>query len=293
MSSSPSVFTISVNGRWSHAPRLLMRSRSRTLFPAPSCLSVMSGPTGRVGRTWCLAQSSTSWSSFAKRVRRFLSCSHGGESMHNGRPFTPAHCDFVQFQAHLPKDSLVQIEVWAPRSRNGLCNPLPSACWGHGSVQWSRLQAWPLRVLKALGPREWLVGTESPPPEGWLRPCSPSQFSSAAGLCMSSRQDRGLRCPLPHSSLILPLALPPLTLSKSMMRGWITCGRIRAMARPVLIRRPPHLCRSALYLRTPPSPPSSSLRTTACRSWRLLLQVSSKVKRHRPSSPRPIGSRST
>ena len=38
----------------------------------------------------------------------------------------------------------------------------------HAIHQWSVLQKWPVKVIKALTPGEWLIGSASPPPEGWL-----------------------------------------------------------------------------------------------------------------------------
>ena len=46
--------------------------------------------------------------------------------------------------------------------------PVPAGANEKAILEWATLQAWPLKVLKALGPREWLVGASSPPPDGWM-----------------------------------------------------------------------------------------------------------------------------
>ena len=48
-----------------------------------------------------------------------------------------------------------------------LC-PVPAGATEQALHQWSRLQSWPIKVLKALGPREWLIGAAAQPPAGWL-----------------------------------------------------------------------------------------------------------------------------
>ena len=48
-----------------------------------------------------------------------------------------------------------------------LC-PVPAGATEQALHQWSKLQSWPIKVLKALGPREWLIGAAAQPPAGWL-----------------------------------------------------------------------------------------------------------------------------
>ena len=48
-----------------------------------------------------------------------------------------------------------------------LC-PVPAGATEPAIVRWAALQQWQVKVLKALGPRAWLVGSSSPAPEGWL-----------------------------------------------------------------------------------------------------------------------------
>ena len=58
----------------------------------------------------------------------------------------------------------------APRSRVAVqfLYPLPIGTTEQSLVQWATGQSWPLRVMKGLGPTQWLVGAEKPRPPGWL-----------------------------------------------------------------------------------------------------------------------------
>ena len=164
----------------------------------------------------------------------------------DGKVTTPSLCNFVQFQAHIPKDSLEPLlrlsghksAYVVPRAEDGqllpgyavvwvasqkseairasmsvreqagivrskgrygirvpdsayeavfraikphgepqprvqvrylykLC-PVPAGATEAAIAEWSRLQKWPLKILKSLGPREWLVGASMQPPDGWL-----------------------------------------------------------------------------------------------------------------------------
>eukprot|EP00438_Fugacium_kawagutii_P023362 Skav208165 [mRNA] locus=scaffold1044:69532:74191:- [translate_table: standard] len=44
--------------------------------------------------------------------------------------------------------------------------PLPFGCTADMLSAWSKILPWPLRPIKALGPRSWLVGSATPPPAG-------------------------------------------------------------------------------------------------------------------------------
>ena len=48
-----------------------------------------------------------------------------------------------------------------------LC-PTPLGATETAILQWASGLSWPVRVLKALGPRQWLLGSPCEPPAGWL-----------------------------------------------------------------------------------------------------------------------------
>ena len=47
-------------------------------------------------------------------------------------------------------------------------SPLPHGATESAIVEWGRGLQWKLKVLKSLGPEQWLIGSADPPPEGWI-----------------------------------------------------------------------------------------------------------------------------
>ena len=97
-------------------------------------------------------------------------------------------------------------------------SPLPIGTTEQSLVQWATGQSWPLRVLKALGPTQWLVGAEKPPPLGGshseARPFSLHLFQNAPASARSSRQAIAI-CPLPAQ----PRSMPTRSLLLSLIRS--------------------------------------------------------------------------
>ena len=92
--------------------------------------------------------------------------------------------------------------------------PVPHGADEAAVVSWARTYGWRLKVLKSLGPRQWLVGSEVTAPKGWLA------FNGETLLVLPVPRRQTVH----FLRLLLPgLRLPPKrTLFRLLIRGEIT-----------------------------------------------------------------------
>ena len=86
-------------------------------------------------------------------------------------------------------------------------SPLPHGATESAIVEWGRGLQWKIKVLKSLGPQQWLIGSASPPPDGWIG------FNGAAILILpiQSRSSAPRVVKAGHKALEGPASAPATT----------------------------------------------------------------------------------
>ena len=74
--------------------------------------------------------------------------------------------DFAEVSKRLRPDHVPRSQV-SVQLLFKLC-PTPLGATESAILQWAEALAWPVRVIEALGPRQWLLGSSQQPPAGWL-----------------------------------------------------------------------------------------------------------------------------
>ena len=75
---------------------------------------------------------------------------------------------------------------------------------------WARTQHWRIKVLKALGPRQWLVGSQEPAPQGW----HPFNGETLLILPVTRRQQTLHAVQAGHRALVAPAETKPAVSAK-------------------------------------------------------------------------------
>ena len=171
-------------------------------------------------------------------------------------------------------------------------SPLPVGTNEPSLVQWAAGVSWTIRVIKTLGPRQWLVGTEARPPAGWLSflgetvLVEPVQRRTVEKQVVQAGHQHLPAQPATPAAAALPDSQDPLQINDP-WSAYYKRVKLPLLPRALRLLR---LHRHAVLPSKVPLQPNSLRTTSACRPLRMQCAACNQARRHRRSSAKQIRS---